>query len=629
MTEVKVNNYPNVIAVEFANDKIPVFVEPKTQDKIPFVKYGETNDYPEFLLTLFNRSAKHNAILTSKQSYIKGQGFYFDQTNMQGEEIAALQGFIDSPNEYESLDEIMGKTDLDNEIFGGFYLRIIKNKGNEKFQIYHQDYCKVRSNKDNSKFYISDYWLTPEGAENTNIKKDQYITLPAYEEGKNQKDSLFYYKSYRPGLQTYTLPEYIGAVPAIITDAEIANFHRAEIQNGFKGSKMIIFKNGVPSDEEMKSTEKRMKAKFAPTDKAGVFVIDFIDDPDRVPEILDLSAGDFADKYNALNKTIQEEIFVGHKITSPMLFGVRVEGQLGGRNEMVDAYNLFQNTYVAPKQATQEMVYNYFAPVKGKLKIKPTEPIMPSFSETTLEKLLTTDEMREIIGRKPKDPLIPTVAQSSATPTPIQEVRLVKDKFTTCKHDFADDQVDYEVFAKYGEPIESFTSVKKVKQVFSVQDFLDKLDEGILDLIKKTPKISIEDLVKILKVDKTKIESSIEKLIGDGLIDKGLNVTVKGTDKTIPSFEELYIRYRYALRPDAPNLLPGGESRAFCDSMMNNPRYFSKQDIEMIGEELGQIYGIPNYDAFRRKGGWYHDPNKDVNLPFCRHVWNSELVKRK
>jgi hypothetical protein len=150
-----------------------------------------------------------------------------------------------------------------------------------------------------------------------------------------------------------------------------------------------------------------------------------------------------------------------------------------------------------------------------------------------------------------------------------------------------------------------------------------------LDLIKKTPKISVEDLVKILKVDKTKIEKSIETLIGDGLINKDLKITTKGTNKDIPTFEDIFIRYRYILRPDAPALLPGGESRAFCDAMISNPRYFTREDIENISDELGQIYGIPNYDAFKRRGGWYHDPNKDVNLPFCRHIWNQELVKLK
>lgn len=651
---------PSVMVLKFTNDKVPLFVEPKSNQKLKYVKYGENNDYPNFLITLFNRSAKHNAICTSKQSYIKGQGWHFDQTGMDGSQVAELQAFIDHPNEFEGLDDLLDKTALDNELFGGFYIHGIATKSGKKFSIYHMDYSRVRSNEDNTEFYISDHWLTPEGNENTNIKADQFTTLPLYNPDKRQKEWLFYYKSYRPALRTYTLPEYIGAVPAIITDAEIANFHRAEIQNSFKGSKMIVFKNGIPSDEEMKSTKRKLEAQFAPTDSAGQMVIDFVDDPMRVPEIIDLDAGNFADKYNALNKTIQEEIFVGHKIVSPMLFGVRVEGQLGGRNEMVDAFNLFQNTYVSPRQEVQRMVYDYFAPVKGKLKIKAVEPIMPSFSEATLLQILTKDELRGIIGRKPLDinsnvnttivddlnALSPLVANKVLAALTTDEIRGIVNKqplpggntipteqptanqFKSCKHEFADDEVDYQVFAKYGEPIECFTSVKHLKHVFSKQDFLSKLEEGVLDLIKKDPKIDIENLVKVLKVDKTKIEAAIERLIGEGLIDKNLKVTDSGKAKEVPSFEELYIRYRYVLRPDAPALVSGGESRSFCKAMIENPRYFSREDIENIGDELGQIYGIANYDAFVRKGGWYHDPQSDINVPYCRHIWNQELVKK-
>jgi len=107
-----------------------------------------------------------------------------------------------------------------------------------------------------------------------------------------------------------------------------------------------------------------------------------------------------------------------------------------------------------------------------------------------------------------------------------------------------------------------------------------------------------------------------------------ISLTRSGARKVVPSFQELYIRYRYVLRPDAPALVKGGSSRPFCEAMMANPRYFSKDDIDKIGQELGAIYGIPNYDAFRRRGGWYHDPKQDVNLPFCRHVWEQSLIKR-
>jgi hypothetical protein len=593
------------IKIGFSNDKVPMFVEQKSK---VWVKYGEENNYPQYLVLLFNRSAKHNAIVTSKQLYISGKGWQFDQSEMQGEEVIALQAFIDNPNQYETLNDLAKKTILDNELFGGCYIKVVGTKGKKGQELYHIDYCTVRSNEDNSEFYISDEWIDESGYENT---VPLFTTIPAYDPNVKQAESIYYYKSYRPNLNTYTLPDYIGAVPAIITDAEVANYHRAEIQNSFKGSKMITFVNGIPSDDEMKATERKLKSKFTSTDSAGSIVVDFADDKDRVAIINDLSAGDFADKYTALNDTIQQEIFVGHKVTSPMIFGVRVAGQLGGRAEMIDAFNLFTNTYVAPRQEVQEQIFNIFAPVKGKLKIKQLEPIMPSFTEQTLTQILTKDELREIIGRKPLEPT--QVVQAPAT------------NFKFSKQ--VKDLIDYETFSKYGESVENFELVKTKKVMFGKEDFISKIEQGILDLIKKTPDITIESLMEVMKLDKTKVSDAIETLIGDGLIDKNLKITTKGENKNVPTFSELFIRYKYVERDGVP-LVEGGVSRDFCAAMMANPRYFSREDIENIGNDLGQVYDIPNYDAFRRRGGWYHDPNKDVNLPYCRHIWVQELVKK-
>jgi len=237
---------------------------------------------------------------------------------------------------------------------------------------------------------------------------------------------------------------------------------------------------------------------------------------------------------------------------------------------------------------------------------------MPSFNEQTLQTILTKDELREIIGRKPLE-----VTQVVETPTVAKFSKQTKDL------------IDFETFSKYGEPTENFTVVKTKKIMFGKQDFISKLEQGVLDIIKKTPDINIDDLTKVLKVDKTKITDALETLIADGLIDKNLVITTKGENKNVPSFSELFIRYKYTLRSDAPALVSGGESRDFCAAMMSNPRYFSREDIENIGRDLGQVYDIPNYDAFRRRGGWYHDPNQDVNLPYCRHIWVQELIKRK
>ena len=51
--------------------KVPIFEKERNKD---WVRYGEDNAYPQYLCDLFNKSAKHNAILTAKQKYTFGRG---------------------------------------------------------------------------------------------------------------------------------------------------------------------------------------------------------------------------------------------------------------------------------------------------------------------------------------------------------------------------------------------------------------------------------------------------------------------------------------------------------------------------------------------------------------------------
>jgi hypothetical protein len=47
---------------------------------------------------------------------------------------------------------------------------------------------------------------------------------------------------------------------------------------------------------------------------------------------------------------MKEEILIGHSVTSPLLFGIRTEGQLGGRTELLEALAIFQSTYIDGRQ---------------------------------------------------------------------------------------------------------------------------------------------------------------------------------------------------------------------------------------------------------------------------------------
>jgi len=609
----------DLIVVNFSNDKVPQFTEVRGKE---WISYGENNAYPQFLVTLFNRSAKHNAIITAKQLYISGQGFNFNTEGLPAEKVAQCSALLSSANPQETLYDVTKKLILDTELFGGGYLHIIKTKDKKSIaEIYHIDYCDIRSNENNTLFFYSKDWLDQEGAENTQVKPEKTFYAYGSKEAEKAGECLMYVKQYRPNIQTYTLPEYIGAVPAIITDAEIANFHRAAIQNGFQGGTLIVFKNGVPGDEEMKTIERQLKNKFVGTDRANSLVVDFVDDPTRTPEVIPLNGNDFDKRYDALNKTIQEEIFVGHKVTSPMLFGVRVEGQLGGRNEMATAFQLFQNTYVTPKQQVIEAVINELLGLNNRITIKHIEPIMPDFSENVLMQILTKDEMREIIGRKPLE---------------IEPIKLCSHKFT------ADDEVkdnrDLEVFLKFGKSEDEYMSVKTIKHIFSKEDIgdiqhvqfaLTNTEKAILDLLKEAPDASAKDVAKYLKITEKEATEIMTNLLDKGYLDDNLKITPKAKETNLPDLTELTVMYKYALRQDAPSLVSGGKSRPFCQGMMSANRLYTREEINLIGAELGNIYGEANYDAFRRRGGWYTDPNTDIHYPACRHIWLQGVYKKK
>ena len=58
--------------------------------------------------------------------------------------------------------------------------------------------------------------------------------------------------------------------------------------------------------------------------------------------------------YSTVNDLVMQKILTAHRITSPMLLGIKESGQLGGRAEMLDAHLLFLNLVILPFQ--QEML---------------------------------------------------------------------------------------------------------------------------------------------------------------------------------------------------------------------------------------------------------------------------------
>lgn len=373
--------------VQFENHKLPEFKEVKGRE---FVYYGENNLYPQYLIELYNRCSTHNAVVTGKAQMIKGKGF---------EETANNKKFIANSGGYEDLNYILFKTAVDLELFGGFALEVTFGMvGGQIAAINHIDISKLRLTKDKDMAVYSENWAIGSRADKKTFKI-------WHDKAPRQGTYIYYFKQYRTGIDCYPIPEYIGSIAAIETDVEINNFHLNEIKQGFAGGTMINFNNGVPNNpEKQREIERKLKNKFAGTDNAGGVVINFSDSPDKKPDIMPLNGNDLDKRFEQLRKDTTQEIFIGHKVTSPMLFGVKTEGQLGGRTEYLDAFELFTTNYIKYKQEVLEECFEYLGSINGveEMHIQTLDkPLGQVWSEATLTTVMTKDEIRETLGLLP------------------------------------------------------------------------------------------------------------------------------------------------------------------------------------------------------------------------------------
>jgi|19_taG_2_1085344.scaffolds.fasta_scaffold00098_18 Mn-dependent DtxR family transcriptional regulator len=380
--------------IKLNDHKVPEFKEERSKDWILYGSKGKyKNRYGDYLLDLFNSSSKHHAIVNGKTDYIVGSGFKVNEEGLNTEQLANLNKFIKSPNSNETLNDLLAKCVLDYEIYNGFALEIIYNQTNEKIAaIHHAEFKQYRKAKEGDFYFYSEDWSK---------SNPETEVISAFDWSRPHGKQLLYVKDYHPQAHVYPLPGYLGCIPYIEVDREIANYQLNEIKNNFQAGKMINFFNGQPPEEEQGAIERKLKAKFTGTDNANSFILNFNDSREQGAEVINLDGNDFADRYQILEKTTQQNIFSGHRVTSGELFGVKEEGIFSTRNQLRDAYELFQNTYVNNRQDEVLRVFNGLASVQGfeeRLYIIDTEPIGVEYSESTKVSVMTEDEIRADIG---------------------------------------------------------------------------------------------------------------------------------------------------------------------------------------------------------------------------------------
>jgi hypothetical protein len=651
----------------FAEAKQPEYKEKKGEG---YMQYGQNNDYPQYLLDLFNKSAKHNAIIRGKVNYIVGNGW------------AGEDAIVKKVNREESLNDLTKKVALDLELFGGAYIQVIWSvMGGQVAELWHCDYTKIRTNKDNTQFWYKDDWKVTRNQEKAEIYN-------AFNPANPQGVQILYVKEYRPGMNVYSLPGYFGALNYIESDVEVSKHVLGNAQTGFSASKLITLPNGEPSPDEKRAVSRQFDNMYTGAD-GKKYLLAFVNDATRKPIVDDLGASDLTkEDFGRVDELIQTNIFSGHQITSPDLFGIAVPGQLGNRQQLRDSYEIFNNTYVRYKQMQIEGVFNMLAQytdVKVELKLQPVDPIGIDFSENVILQVAPKEWILEKLGIDPTQYGLPTETEQpmAASPLSVNEhikglkgrewqnmQRIIRDfnkgKITREQassmlkggYALSDEEVstwlgaeelefneaDFQVFFEFGEDRSGYEVFKSKSRFNDDTDFemfadVSQLQSNILDLIVKDKRITPDVIADTLKEDVGAVKRVIDLLIEKGFIKTNEVKQGRGIDSNViierqltapigqiveaikPQTTQILIRYSYEWKAGF-NDGDLDTSRPFCKYLVTANKFYSRSEIETMSARLG-------YSVWDRRGGWYTLPGTNTHSPSCRHEWRSNIVKRK
>lgn len=311
-----------------------------------YVKNGEDNLFPQHLIDLYNRSSVHASCVNAIVEGVVGGGLtandesYIDKANYTG----------------ESWNDIFAKAALDFKLHGSFALEVIYTTDRSRIaEVYHIDYSYVRAQEKDHRGHIPGYYVSAKWKNKkrftTGVDDDDILYLPVYNPllRAEQPSQVYVYHNYRPGQEYYALPDYVAALRVIELDTEIDNFHTNNIKNGLAPSLAITtFTNG--SDDQLRAIEEQLNANYGGTDNAGSLMYMDVASRDDAPIITPIQPNNTDTYYTDINDLVMQKLLTAHRITSPMILGIKTEGQLGGRTEVLDAYILLQNIVLAPMQ---------------------------------------------------------------------------------------------------------------------------------------------------------------------------------------------------------------------------------------------------------------------------------------
>ena len=546
----------NLHLIQLNQYERPTITEERNRN---WVGIGENNDYYQTLIDAYMDSTTNNAVINGVVNLIYGKGIDATDSNEKPEQYAQMKSLL-KPNDLRCVAQ-------DLKLLGEASFQITYNK-NKISAITHFPRETLRAEKMNDKGEIKNYYYAPDWSKvtrNTKLKK-----FPVF--GSGAQNEIYIVKRSLTGFYYYSPADYQTAYAVL--EKEIADYLINDTQNGFSGTKVVNFNNGVPDREKQIQIKNDVLSKLTGSYGEKV-IIAFNNNAESKTTVDDIPLNDAPAHYEYLSTECQTKILVTHRVTSPLLIGLgSANGFSSNADEIKNATLLFDNIVIKPYQhliidALDEILaYNN---ITLNLYFKTLEPL--EFME--LDDVVSEEQREEETGVKADE----------------EQAELEMSTHKHCLSDMPDEVYDGVLSVLQGEVID--TNEWEMVDIRDVDEENESEEDWANEMI---------ELAEAVKSD-TPLKNNPN---GFSILDKSY----------------YKIRYKYA-----KGSRKGGTSRKFCSAMMNRSKrgvVYRIEDIDKASRELNfkaaelPMHKGKKYDLFKYKGGVY-----------CRHKWQQVLYRMK
>jgi hypothetical protein len=425
----------NLHIVNLASYNRPKISEDKNRD---WVEYGDDNDYYSYLIDLYTNSTTNHSIINGISNMIYGKGLDALDSSKKPDEYASMRSIFS--------DSCLRKVVLDLKLLGEGSFQVLYQKG-DVVKAEHFPRQTLRAEKCNEDGQIEAYYYHHDWAKVKRSDKPQRIA--AFGFGNGNEPEIKIVKKYVSGYDYYCPVDYQGGLAYAELESEVADYLINDVQNGFSGTKVVNFSNGIPDRERQMQIKSDVMRKLTGA-RGEKVIIAFNNNAESKTTVDDIPLNDAPQHYEYLSNECSAKLIVAHRVTSPLLLGIRTENNGLGSNadEIKTAALLFDNITIKPYQDLLTDCMDDILAINGislKLYFKTLQPL--AFIETDNA---ITDEARE-------------------------EETGVKNEFSLSK-EFDDDKM-FDLLEEYGEEedLENWVLVDEREVDYDQEEALDKM----------------------------------------------------------------------------------------------------------------------------------------------------------